>query len=105
MDLLDINYQEPYQYEVYNVPGAVDLGYLATISGTDTETLQDMNPELTQLSTPPDFEGGYPLKIPKGSLNSLLHKCRIFLNLLEEHSWFTKLEKVRISQKLRENME
>ena len=27
-----------------------------------------MNPELTQLSTPPDYEGGYPLKIPKGSL-------------------------------------
>ncbi|HEY6436909.1 MAG TPA: LysM peptidoglycan-binding domain-containing protein, partial [Ignavibacteriaceae bacterium] len=24
--------------------------------------------ELTQLSTPPDFQGGYPLKIPKGSL-------------------------------------
>ena len=46
----------------------MDLGYLATISGTDLETLQDMNPELTQLSTPPDYKDGYPLKIPKGSL-------------------------------------
>ena len=64
----DINYQKPYTFDTYNVPGAVDLGYLATISGTDLMTLQDMNPELTQLSTPPDFEGGYPLKIPKGSL-------------------------------------
>jgi membrane-bound lytic murein transglycosylase D len=64
----NIQYQEPYEYETYNVPGAVDLGYLASISGTDAETLRDMNPELTQLSTPPDFEGGYPLKIPKGSL-------------------------------------
>ena len=64
----DINYQLPYVCEVYNVPGAVDLGYLATVAGTDIETLQDMNPELTQLSTPPDFQGGYPLKIPKGSL-------------------------------------
>ncbi len=63
-----IDYQKPYTFETYNVPGAVDLGYLATISGTDLETLQDMNPELTQLSTPPDFQGGYPLKIPKGSL-------------------------------------
>jgi membrane-bound lytic murein transglycosylase D len=62
-----INYQQPYVYDVYNVPGAVDLGYLATIAGTDRETLQDMNPELTQLSTPPDYPGGYPLKIPKGS--------------------------------------
>ena len=64
----DIQYQNPYEYETYNVPGAIDLGYLASISGTDAETLCDMNPELTQLSTPPDFPGGYPLKIPKGSL-------------------------------------
>ena len=64
----DINYQTPYLFDTYNVPGAVDLGYLATISGTDLETLQDMNPELTQLSTPPDYKDGYPLKIPKGSL-------------------------------------
>ena len=64
----DIQYQDPYEYETYNVPGAIDLGYLASISGTDAETLSDMNPELTQLSTPPDYPGGYPLKIPKGSL-------------------------------------
>ena len=63
-----IDYQKPYTFDVYNVTGAVDLGYLATISGTNLETLQDMNPELTQLSTPPDYSGGYPLKIPKGSL-------------------------------------
>lgn len=62
-----IDYQKPYQFETCNVPGAVDLGYLATLAGIDLATLQDMNPELTQLSTPPDFPGGYPLKIPKGS--------------------------------------
>ncbi len=64
----DIQFQTPYEYESYNIPGAIDLGYLATICGTDLNTLQDMNPELIQLSTPPDFSGGYPLKIPKGSL-------------------------------------
>lgn len=64
----DIQYQSPYDYEVYKVPGAIDLEYLAKCANTDLETLRDMNPELTQLSTPPDFEGGYPLKIPGGSL-------------------------------------
>ncbi|MBK9099680.1 MAG: LysM peptidoglycan-binding domain-containing protein [bacterium] len=63
----NIDYHKPYEFQTYNVPGAVDLGYLATVAGTDLVTLQDMNPELTQLSTPPDFPGGYPLKIPKGS--------------------------------------
>jgi membrane-bound lytic murein transglycosylase D len=64
----DIQYEKPYEYDVHNVPGAIDLNYLASLCNTDLETLQDMNPELTQFSTPPDFEGGYPLKIPKGKL-------------------------------------
>jgi membrane-bound lytic murein transglycosylase D len=64
----DIPYEEPLKYDTYNVKGAIDLGFLATNAGTDLESLRMMNPELTQLSTPPDFEEGYPLKIPDGSL-------------------------------------
>jgi membrane-bound lytic murein transglycosylase D len=64
----DIQYEKPYEYDVHNVPGAIDLSYLASLCNTDLVTLQDMNPELTQFSTPPDFDGGYPLKIPKGTL-------------------------------------
>jgi membrane-bound lytic murein transglycosylase D len=64
----DIEYERPYEFDTYRVPGAIDLGYLASICNTDLATLQDMNPELTQLSTPPDFTGGYPLKIPKGTI-------------------------------------
>ena len=72
----EIDYQKPYNFDTYNVPGAVDLGYLSTIAGTDLLTLQDMNPELTQLSTPPDFEGGYPLKIPKGSIEQFAEQMK-----------------------------
>ena len=64
----NIQYEEPYKYETYNVNGAIDLGFLSSSAKTDLESLMDMNPELTQLSTPPEYEGGYPLKIPKGSL-------------------------------------
>ena len=64
----NIQYEEPYKYEIYNVNGAIDLGFLSSSAKTDLESLMDMNPELTQLSTPPEYEGGYPLKIPKGSL-------------------------------------
>ncbi|MFB3056891.1 MAG: LysM peptidoglycan-binding domain-containing protein, partial [Ignavibacteriaceae bacterium] len=72
----NIQYEEPYKYEIYNVNGAIDLGFLSSSAKTDLETLMDMNPELTQLSTPPEYEGGYPLKIPKGSLT-------IFASLME----------------------
>jgi len=64
----DINYQKPYQYDTYTVDGAIDLNFLSSCANTDLATLQDMNPELTQLSTPSNFSGGYPLKIPKGSI-------------------------------------
>ena len=62
----NINYEKPLEYETCNVNEAISLSYLANSIGTDLETLQDMNPELTQLSTPPSFPGGYPLKIPVG---------------------------------------
>lgn len=64
----NINYEKPYEHDVYTIDGAIDLQFLATSAGTDLQTLQEMNPELTQLSTPSDYAGGYPLKIPKGSL-------------------------------------
>ena len=67
----DINYEKPLQYETYNVNEAISLNYLASSTGTDLETLQDMNPELTQLSTPPSFPGGYPLNIPVGMSQQL----------------------------------
>jgi membrane-bound lytic murein transglycosylase D len=66
----DISYETPYKCEVYNIDGAIDLGYLSRIGGVNLETLRDMNPELTQLCTPMNYSGGYPLKIPKGTYNT-----------------------------------
>jgi len=72
----NINFEKPYEYDVYTINGAIDLGFLATASGTDLQTLQDMNPELTQLSTPMNYPGGYPLKIPKGSINQFAENIK-----------------------------
>jgi membrane-bound lytic murein transglycosylase D len=67
----DYTPERPYDTEVFNVPGSIDLVYLSSALGVDLLTLQDMNPELTQLSTPDNYPNGYPLKIPKGSYNLL----------------------------------
>ncbi len=64
----DYQLEKPDEYEVYKVPGAIDLEFLSGCASTNLETLKSLNPELTQLSTPPEFEGGYPLKIPIGSM-------------------------------------
>lgn len=72
----DIKYEKPYEYDVYNIQGAIDLGFLASAAGTNLQTLQDMNPELTQMSTPMNYPGGYPLKIPKGSLTQFAENIK-----------------------------
>jgi membrane-bound lytic murein transglycosylase D len=72
----NINFEKPYEYDVYTINGAIDLGFLASASGTNLQTLQDMNPELTQLSTPMNYPGGYPLKIPKGSINQFAENIK-----------------------------
>lgn len=65
----NIMFQKPYEYDVFAVKDCIDLKLLAGAAGTTLDVLQDLNPELTQQSTPSNFENGYPLKIPKGSLN------------------------------------
>ncbi len=66
----NINYEKPFEYTTYQIKGAVDLNYLAKCANVDVETLQEMNPELTQMSTPAGIADGYPLKIPKTSLQT-----------------------------------
>ncbi|MEO8233156.1 MAG: LysM peptidoglycan-binding domain-containing protein [Ignavibacteriota bacterium] len=72
----NIAFHKPYEYDSYTVSGSIDLQFLSTCANTDLNTLQEMNPELTQLSTPSNYSGGYPLKIPKGSLESFVSNIK-----------------------------
>ncbi len=67
----NIDYQTPQQYDVCTINGAIDLNYLAQSSGIDIDTLRSLNPELTQMCTPPNYDGGFPLKVPQGYLEKL----------------------------------
>ncbi len=66
----NINFQKPFDFTTYPVKGAIDLNYLAKCAGVNVETIEEMNPELTQMSTPAGIAEGYPLKIPKSSLQT-----------------------------------
>ena len=52
-------------FEYVTVDDCVDLSLLAECAETDLETLQELNPELTQWCTPPNYKG-YQLRIPFG---------------------------------------
>lgn len=61
----DIQKADSLAYEVTIVNDCVDLGILAECAETDLETIKDLNPELTQWCTPPNYQG-YKLRIPVG---------------------------------------
>jgi membrane-bound lytic murein transglycosylase D len=67
----DIMYEKPIEFDTYLVSEAVDLRALAAAAGVSLDDLEDLNPELTMQSTPPDYENGYPLKLPKGTVETL----------------------------------
>lgn len=60
-----IQRQEPWRFDEVEVPGGVRLALLADAASVDVHTLQDYNPELLKLETPPDVER-YTLRLPEG---------------------------------------
>ncbi len=68
----NIQLDKPIEYETCKVNEAVDLNFISQSIGTSVETLLDMNPELTQMSTPRSYAGGYDLKIPVGTSSNLM---------------------------------
>lgn len=63
----DIQYEPPFEYETFTVKDPFDLSALAKAAGVDYDMLRDFNPELIQECVPPNYSGGYPLKLPKGN--------------------------------------
>lgn len=66
----DIQYQKPHDFATFTITEAYDLNVLAKCAGISLELLKELNPELTQNSTPANFDGGYPLRIPAKTLEA-----------------------------------
>jgi membrane-bound lytic murein transglycosylase D len=60
----NINYETPIEYEIYKLNQAIDLGVLAKCAGISLKDMKLLNPELIQHHTPPNYPGGYELKVP-----------------------------------------
>lgn len=65
----------------------MSLATIARCLGIGVDSLQQLNPELLTLSTPPDISP-YPLKIPLGS-RPLLQQCLLTLSPSEKRPWIT----------------
>ncbi len=58
-----VAYQEPWQVDEVQVPGATDLSVIAKAAGITLEEVRDLNPALRRSCTPPS---GWTVKLPKG---------------------------------------
>lgn len=61
---------EVYSFDTVEVAGLMPLEDLAAAAGITLNELRALNPELLRWATPPG--DGYPLKIPKGTINEFL---------------------------------
>ncbi|MGQ9648452.1 MAG: LysM peptidoglycan-binding domain-containing protein [Thermodesulfobacteriota bacterium] len=62
---IDIEYQEPLQYETVKVPPVTDLRLVAKACEVSIEEIKSLNPELLRWCTPPDCQE-YEIRIPLG---------------------------------------
>lgn len=69
----DIAYLPPIEFDTVQIPVRTDLELVARLTGTNYETIRDLNPELRRWCTPPDYPG-YELKIPKGKREVFLRE-------------------------------
>ena len=61
----DIEYEEPFAFDIIRVDDATDLQAIAWAAGVKPEELRELNPELSYWCTPPRVSG-YELRVPAG---------------------------------------
>ncbi|MDP1677898.1 MAG: LysM peptidoglycan-binding domain-containing protein [Bacteroidota bacterium] len=62
----DVVKADSLSYEYVTVDDCIDLGILAECAGTELEKIKELNPELTQWCTPPNYKG-YQFRVPLGT--------------------------------------
>ncbi len=60
----NITYEAPIDYEKHVINEAIDLSVLAKCAGVSLKEMKRLNPELIQHHTPPNYPGGYELRVP-----------------------------------------
>lgn len=67
----DLEYGKPISFDRINFDGSITLDKIAEYSGTDIETIRELNSELTS-DVVPDYEVPYQLRIPHDSYKTFI---------------------------------
>jgi len=62
---VDLEYEDPLEFDKVTVPGSIDLAAMGKILGLTPGSLREWNPEIRRFCTPPNREE-YEIRLPKG---------------------------------------
>lgn len=65
-------YEKPIDFVTHTIEEAIDLGVLAKCAGVTVDVIKELNPSLIQNCTPPNFKGGFALKLPARSYDAFV---------------------------------
>lgn len=68
----NIFYDTPIEYTTHKLYEAIDLAVLAKCAGISYQEMKELNPDLIQHHTPPNYPNGYELKVPKRNYESFV---------------------------------
>ncbi len=71
----DLEYGKPISFDRINFDGSITLDKIAEYSGTDIETIRELNSELTS-DVVPDYDIPYQLRIPHDSYKTFITKFK-----------------------------
>lgn len=60
----NIRYQRSIETKSYELHEPIDLNVIAKCAGVELSMIKELNPEILQHHTPPDYYGGYDIKVP-----------------------------------------
>ncbi len=60
-----IRYQRSIPIKTHELHEPIDLNIIAKCAGVELSMIKELNPEILQHHTPPDFNGGYKIKVPE----------------------------------------
>ncbi len=72
----DVTYEAPIAYEKYIINEPIDLSVLAKCAGVSLKEMKRLNPELIQHHTPPNYPGGYELKVPAATFDAFVDNLK-----------------------------
>ena len=60
----NIRYQRSIETKEYELHEPIDLNVIAKCAGVELSMIKELNPEILQHHTPPDYYGGYKIRVP-----------------------------------------